>query len=115
MLQLADYFVKLGDGLQKQCGERPHSIRLEESKIDPSAYQTADSLELKKGVDVAIGKMEVIGTNILNYYSFKKHADKRITTLEELQETLINKELFKQKKKQMKLKLYEVRLEAYQY
>jgi hypothetical protein len=50
---LAHYFTKVSEGLHKECGERPHSLRLESEQNNFLAdnYQTEDSVQLKKTAD----------------------------------------------------------------
>lgn len=68
---LAEYLSTIADGIHKECGERPHSLWLEELDETSKHYQTTDSSLLKQSIDKLMGKMEVISTNIINLNKFK--------------------------------------------
>lgn len=64
---LADYFTRISDGLHRDCGERPHSMRL--ANEGSKHYQTDVSPLLKSSVDKLVGKMEVISTHLLRNFA----------------------------------------------
>jgi hypothetical protein len=62
------YFLKISEGLYKECGERPHSFRLDnENNFLSEHFQTEDSTLLKRQAEKMVEKIEVIGMNIINY------------------------------------------------
>ena len=69
---LAEYIEKIADGLHKDWGERPHTLRLGDQ--DNKHYQTEDSPYFKKAVDRMIGKMEIISTHLINTVNVRFYA-----------------------------------------
>lgn len=65
---MGHYFQKISEGLQKECGERPHAFRLleNESNYLQENFQTEDSTQLKRMAERLMEKFEVIGLNIIN-------------------------------------------------
>jgi hypothetical protein len=64
---MADYLERVADGLHKKCGERPHSLKIDDDTN--KHYQSEDSPFLKRSVDKLMGKMEVISTHLLSNVS----------------------------------------------
>jgi hypothetical protein len=62
---LGFYLLKISDSLQKECGERPHAFRLDDSNFLEQNYLTEDSMVLKKHAEKMIEKFEIIGLNII--------------------------------------------------
>lgn len=80
---LGHYFLKIADGLPRDCGERPHLIKINEQSALADNYQTEDSLVLKKTADKLTEKIEIIGHNILNQNKFKYETLERLEKIEE--------------------------------
>lgn len=76
------YLQKISDSLQRECGERPHAFRLEDSSFLQENYLTEDSLQLKKNAEKMIEKFEIIGLNLINQQKFKTEANERLEKLE---------------------------------
>jgi hypothetical protein len=80
---LGHYLQKISEGLYKECGERPHAIRLDnESNFLQENFQTEESTQLKRQAEKMMEKMEVIGLNILNFHKFRSDAGERIDRIE---------------------------------
>jgi len=47
---LALYFEMIGDSLQKECGDKPYSNKMNDKSQIDQVYQSQDSLDLKQGV-----------------------------------------------------------------
>lgn len=74
---------KVSEGLYKECGERPHSFRLDnESNFLQDNFQTEDSTLLKRQAEKLMEKMEVIGLNILNFHKFKSETSERLEKID---------------------------------
>jgi len=63
---LSEYFLKIASGLQKECGERPHNLRIKDENFLQKHYQTENSVLLKNATEKMLEKFEVIGSNIVN-------------------------------------------------
>ena len=74
----------MAEGIHKDCGERPHSLRLEDLEEGSKTYLTSDSNILKHAMDRFHGKMEVISTNTIDLRKFKNRTEQRIQQLEDL-------------------------------
>ncbi len=75
--------MKIAENLQKECGERPHALRLEtESNFLQENFQTEDSTLLKKQAERMMEKIEIIGLNIINYQKFKSDTNERLERIE---------------------------------
>ena len=75
--------MKISEGLLKECGERPHSMRLDnESNFLSENYQSEDSTILKRQADKMMEKFEVIGLNILNFHKFRSDMADRVDRVE---------------------------------
>lgn len=70
---LTDYFERIAGGLSKKWGDRPQTLKLDDSTNNH--YQSEDSPYLKRSVDKLMGKMEVISSHLLNNVSvrFRSH------------------------------------------
>ena len=74
---------KVSEGLYKECGERPHSFRLDnESNFLQDNVQPEDSTLLKRQAEKLMEKMEVIGLNILNFHKFKSETSERLEKID---------------------------------
>ena len=51
--------------MHKECGEKPHSIKIDDSSSLSENYLTEDSVALKRASDKIIDKFEIIGLNII--------------------------------------------------
>ena len=83
--QVGHYFQKISEGLYKECGERPHSFRLDnEQNFLAEHFQTEESTNLKRQADRMTEKFEVIGLNIINYLKFKTDTSDRLDRIEKM-------------------------------
>ena len=73
---MGDYINTVAEGIHKDCGERPHSLRLEDLEVGSKNYLTQDSNILKHAVEKFHGKMEVVSTNVINFNKFKTHTER---------------------------------------
>lgn len=77
------YMQKVSECLYKECGERPHAVRLEtESAFLQENYQTDDSTQLKRQAEKLMEKMEIIGLNIINFHKFRNETNERLERVE---------------------------------
>lgn len=76
------YLQKISESLQRECGERSHAFRLDESNFLEENYQTDDSLILKKHAEKMIEKFEIIGLNLITLTKNKVEANDRLDKLE---------------------------------
>jgi len=67
---LGDYFSRIADGLHKDCGERPHTLRLND-ELSNKHFQTEESAKFKGSVDKLMSKMEVISAHLLKTISVR--------------------------------------------
>ena len=104
---LGDYLSTVAEGIHKECGERPHGLRLEDLEKGSEIYLTQDSNVLKHAIDKFHGKMEIVSTNIINLNKFKSRTEHRIKMLEDLTKKQIKVEQFMVEKKKMGKELYE--------
>lgn len=82
---LGHYFLKISEGLHKECGERPHAFRLDnEPNYLQENFQTDDSTLLKRQAEKMLEKMEIIGLNIINFQKFRNETTDRIEKLERI-------------------------------
>lgn len=61
---LTEYFDRISEGLHKDWGERPHSLKLNDEANQ--FYQCDDSPHLRRSVDKLTGKLEIISVHLLN-------------------------------------------------
>jgi hypothetical protein len=69
---LADYMERIADGVHKDVGERPHTLRLND-ELATKHYQSEESSGFKKGVDKLMGKMELISMHLINFTGVGMH------------------------------------------
>ena len=76
----------MSEGLHKECGERPHSIRLDNDQQNflSENYQTDDSVQLKRNADKLQEKLEVIGLNLINMTKFRNQTEDRLEKIEKM-------------------------------
>ncbi len=103
---VGDYLNKVAEGIHKDCGERPHALRLEDLENGSEAYLTQDSNVLKHAIDKFHGKMEVVSTNTINLNKFKNRTELRIQKLEDLTKRQLKIEQFLVEKKKLSKELY---------
>lgn len=80
------YLAKVSEGLFKECGEKPHSIRIdnETSNFLQENFQTDDSTLLKRQAEKMLDKIEIIGQNIINFHKFRTETNERVERVEKL-------------------------------
>ena len=61
---LSGYLNQISEGLHKDCGDRPHHLRVKDEHSDEQ-YQTEQSPVFKQSVYKLMGKMEVISAHLL--------------------------------------------------
>lgn len=61
---LTEYFDRISEGLHKDCGDRPQTLRLNDEASQ--FYQCDDSPFLRRSVDKLTGKLEIISVHLLN-------------------------------------------------
>ena len=66
---LTEYFERISEGLHKDWGERPHTLRLNDEANQ--FYQCEDSPFLRRSVDKLTGKLELISVHLLNAASVR--------------------------------------------
>jgi hypothetical protein len=81
---MGHYMLKISEGLHKECGERPHALRLdnEQSNFLADHYQSEDSVVLKRNAERLQEKLEVIGLNLINLQKFRNNTEDRVDKLE---------------------------------
>jgi hypothetical protein len=57
--------LKIADGLHRECGEKPHSMKVEDKNSLAENYLSEDSISLKKASDRVSDKIEIIGLNLI--------------------------------------------------
>lgn len=68
--------------MHKDCGEKPHSIKIDDSSSLADNYLTEDSVTLKKASDKIVDKFEIIGLNIINLTKAKNNHEERLDRIE---------------------------------
>lgn len=74
--------MRISEGLHKECGEKPHSIRIDDSSALAETYLTEDSIQFKRASDKIVDKFEIIGLNIINLTKHKVEVLERLDRIE---------------------------------
>lgn len=76
--------MRISEGLQKECGEKTHSVRIDDSSSLAENYLTEDSIAFKRATDKVIDKFEIIGLNILKLTKNKNEVLDRLDKIEKI-------------------------------
>ena len=74
--------TKICDSLHRECGEKPHSSKIDDKSSLAENYLTEDSIYFKKASDSVADKFEIIGLNLIRLSKFRNEIHERVDKIE---------------------------------
>lgn len=105
---LAVYFEKIANSLQRECGERPMQSSLKEKSMLGDLYQSEDSMQLARAVDLLAGKIQIVGMNLIVQKKFKSTAAHQLYELEGKAEKYITLDFFRKEHEELQKRIQDL-------
>ena len=77
-------------GIHKEVGEKAHKFQLGDKEYLKEEEGSADAVQLRKGVDKFIEKLDILSESVIKLNKFKKNTEARVTKMEEKQKDYLS-------------------------
>ena len=77
-------------GIHKEVGDKAHKFQLDDKEYLKEEEGTADAVQLRKGVDKFIEKLDILSESVIKLNKFKKSTEARVLKMEEKQKDYLS-------------------------